>query len=470
MLYTTRKTSILLVFNIHNRNYKQALSCYMKAGQYDPTNFNVVRDLSYLQLYLRHFNSFIETARKGVNMRSNMLVNWTTYAFANYLLGYYDRAFTILEQCQTIGLDSIKPQEKNEIIFFQSKMLELQGHFEESLKFLQDNKSSVLDQMLYSEKLINLCSKMSQSAKGIEHVNNAFKINPENANYYISYFKFHLSDNETLRKIQSYQDLMQIHSTELKEKLLLIVQNDLKPRLKSRIITRLELAFSNNESFKALFNTYFLLNVKLNIPSIFINMKFIYNYHKEKIPLIEEQLELHLSSIKSSYKLHPDLTKSAEEYDITPNIIWVYYYAAAHFDFLRNSERALELINLAIDSTPTVVEFFMLKSKILSHSGLIKESALSYEKAKKLDLGDRYLNAKYAKIFLREGDVEQAVKVMCEFVRDPLMDENIDHFQNMWFETEAGFAYLRQKSILRGHRLFKSILQHFHTLIEDQVC
>lgn len=62
------------------------MRCYMQAQKHDPENFNVVRDLSYLQLYLRQFSSFLESARKGMEMRANMMVNWSTYAFANYLV------------------------------------------------------------------------------------------------------------------------------------------------------------------------------------------------------------------------------------------------------------------------------------------------------------------------------------------------------------------------------------------------
>ena len=58
----------------------------MQAQRHDPENFNVVRDLSYLQLYLRQTESFLNSARRGLELRSNMMVNWSTYAFASYLV------------------------------------------------------------------------------------------------------------------------------------------------------------------------------------------------------------------------------------------------------------------------------------------------------------------------------------------------------------------------------------------------
>jgi hypothetical protein len=62
------------------------MKCYMQANKNDPSNFNIVRDLSYLQLYLRQYESFLETSRKGVESRPNLIINWVTYSFANYLV------------------------------------------------------------------------------------------------------------------------------------------------------------------------------------------------------------------------------------------------------------------------------------------------------------------------------------------------------------------------------------------------
>jgi hypothetical protein len=62
------------------------MKCYMQANKNDPSNFNILRDLSYLQLYLRQYESFLDTTRRGVELRPNLLLNWATYSFANYLV------------------------------------------------------------------------------------------------------------------------------------------------------------------------------------------------------------------------------------------------------------------------------------------------------------------------------------------------------------------------------------------------
>ncbi len=441
------------------------MRCYMQAQRHDSENFNVVRDLSYLQLYLRQYTSFLESARKGMEMRSNMMVNWATYAFANYLSHDYDFAFRLLESGQKIGAANIKLTEKHEILLFQSLMLVKQNKLEEALTFLLDNEQHMAyDKTLFNEKVFDLAVKLNKKEIALDFVNRSFKINAENANYFVAY----LNATHSLR-IASFEELLKysITNPESAVELLKTVQEDIKPRIRSRIVNRLELALSQGDKFKEIFSSYFQQNVKQNLPSFFINVKFIYTFQSSKIAIIEEVISAHLASIKSSGKLDQSLT-NGEVLDITPNLIWVHYYAAQHYDFIRDLEKALQYINLAIDSTPSVVEFYMVKSKILKHGGMLEGSAKSYEKAKKLDIGDRYLNARYAKIYARIGDVPRSVEIMKEFVRDPLSDENTDHFQCMWYETECGSAYLRGKSILRAHRLFKFLLSHFSTLIEDQ--
>jgi len=128
----------LALYHKEEKNYNQAMKCYLQAIKNDPTNFNVIRDLSYLQLYLRQFLPFLETARKGVDLRSGMNVNWVTYSFANYLVKNYEFAFKLLESCEKIS--AVKPQEKNEIILFQAHMLKLQNKYLEEIEFLEKNK------------------------------------------------------------------------------------------------------------------------------------------------------------------------------------------------------------------------------------------------------------------------------------------------------------------------------------------
>jgi hypothetical protein len=54
---------------------------------------------------------------------------------------------------------------------------------------------------------------------------------------------------------------------------------------------------------------------------------------------------------------------SGEDEEQDPTIeLWLLYFLAQHNHFLRNFDKSIEYINLAIAHTPTVVELYVLKA------------------------------------------------------------------------------------------------------------
>lgn len=45
-------------------------------------------------------------------------------------------------------------------------------------------------------------------------------------------------------------------------------------------------------------------------------------------------------------------------------LLWVQYFLAQHYDMVSQQTLALEYINAAIESTPTLIELFLIKAKI----------------------------------------------------------------------------------------------------------
>ena len=93
----------------------------------------------------------------------------------------------------------------------------------------------------------------------------------------------------------------------------------------------------------------------------------------------------------------------------------------------------------------------------------------AYDKARKLDVGDRYLNAKMAKMYLRKGEIEKNIEIMCYFVGDPLIEENLKYMESLWYLNECGSAFLIEKNIVRSHYCFKNIIKIFFGIGKEQV-
>lgn len=45
-------------------------------------------------------------------------------------------------------------------------------------------------------------------------------------------------------------------------------------------------------------------------------------------------------------------------------LLWAYYFAAQHFDYKQETDRALHYIDAAIEHTPTLIELFIVKGRI----------------------------------------------------------------------------------------------------------
>lgn len=62
--------------------------------------------------------------------------------------------------------------------------------------------------------------------------------------------------------------------------------------------------------------------------------------------------------------LPPQLFKDDGKEEPPTTLLWVQYYLAQHYDKIGQPSIALEYINTAIESTPTLIELFLVKAKI----------------------------------------------------------------------------------------------------------
>ena len=98
--------------------------------------------------------------------------------------------------------------------------------------------------------------------------------------------------------------------------------------------------------------------------------------------------------------------------------MWTYLLSGLLQDKLGNSQSGLEEINKAIDHTCTLPDLYAAKGKVLKHLGDLRNATKAYNKARKLDMGDRFLNNKTAKYLLRENLTEEAEKIMALFSKE----------------------------------------------------
>lgn len=201
---------------------------------------------------------------------------------------------------------------------------------------------------------------------------------------------------------------------------------------------------------------------------MFVNVRSLYK-DQEKIKITEELLAEYVETLMAS----GHFTKANKEADVEREpasaLLWTYYYLAQHHDYLRNTDKALEYINLAIDHTPTLIELFVCKGRIYKHAGDPNEAYKWLDEAQSLDTADRYINSKCAKYMLRANKIKESEDMCAKFTREGVSAmENLNEMQCMWFQTECALASKRMEQWGEALKKCHEIERHFAEIIEDQ--
>jgi len=193
------------------------------------------------------------------------------------------------------------------------------------------------------------------------------------------------------------------------------------------------------------------------IPSLINDLKKTVYLDKGKSDILGEVLAKMCSSMEKDMCLDP---KDEEEQDPTV-MLWLYYYYSQHQYRLGNIDESLELINKAIAHTPTVIELYIHKAKIMQFAGNRQQASDLVDMSRDLDQADRYLNALASKYLFKVDNIEQAYKTMGMFSKeDKDGNLNVHEMQTMWFEHHCGMAQLRQGNLRKALHQFWHIQRH----------
>ena len=493
----------------NDRAFHQARKYFEIAVYLDPKNERLIRDLSSVQLQLRDFEGHLKTRRSLWKNRPDLRVTWLGYALALHLCGDYEFAHHLVKLVQETALsDTDLPTNKweiqnqhSELLLYQNFILrdavsskttddELAKAFQAAIDDLESSRPKILDKIALREAEAELHLKSKKLDLAKEKYLALIDTNPDNITYHYglltaltsnqgitleSIFTRNLNSTGTPVKTSTAQNISSLISASLKAELSSVYADLQKKHPKSLIIQQMPLLhWLDGEAFKTSFGDYARPLLTKGVPSLWNSVKSLYAYPAH-VNMIDSWAREVVASLEKDHKF-PGASK---EEDPT-TLLWAYYFLALHECKSGEFEAALKTIEKAITHTPTVMDVYLVKGKILSKAGDAQGAAEAVEQARTMDLADRNLNTLSVKYWCKAGNPSKAQTNMAMFTKlDNSHYGNVFTLQVMWFETLRGDAHLssipssssaapKENHLALAMKNYHNIVDHFYEWNEDQ--
>ncbi|XP_038897483.1 LOW QUALITY PROTEIN: N-terminal acetyltransferase A complex auxiliary subunit NAA15-like [Benincasa hispida] len=438
-----------------DREYREAIKCYRNALKIDPDNIEILRDLSLLQAQMRDLKGFVETRQQLLTLKPNHRMNWIGFSVAHHLNSNPSKAVEILEAYEGTLEDDYPPEsercEHGEMLLYKISLLDECGFLERALAELHKKELKIVDKLSYKEQEVSLLVKLGHLEEGEKLYKALLAINPDNYRYY-----------EGLQVCVGLFSKNSEYSPEEIERLDELYKSLGQQNGWSSAVKRIPLDFLQGDKFKDAADNYIRPLLTKGVPSLFSDLSPLYD-QPGKADILEQLILWLEQSIRSSGQ-YPGST----EKEPPSTHMWILFLLAQHYDRRGQFDIALSKIDEAIKHTPTVIDLYSVKSRILKHAGDAVASAALADEARCMDLADRYINSDCVKRMLQADQVALAEKTAVLFTKDGDQHNNLHDMQCMWYELASGESYFRQGDLGRALKNFLAVEKHYADITEDQ--
>ncbi|XP_050231671.1 N-terminal acetyltransferase A complex auxiliary subunit NAA15 [Mercurialis annua] len=438
-----------------DRDYREAIKCYRNALKIDPDNIEILRDLSLLQAQMRDLTGFVETRQQLLTLKPNHRMNWIGFAVAQHLNSNASKAVDILEAYEgTLEVDYPPDNERcehGEMLLYKISLLEECGSLERALEELRKKGSKIVDKLSFKEQEVSLLVKLLHLEDGADMYRGLLAMNPDNYRYY-----------EGLQKCVGLDSENGHYSADKIDKLDDLYKSLGQQYTWSSAVKRIPLDFLQGDKFHEAADNYVRPLLTKGVPSLFSDLSSLYD-HPGKANILENLILELEHSIRTTGK-YP----GREEKEPPSTLMWILFFLAQHYDRRGKYDIALTKIDEALEHTPTVIDLYSVKSRILKHAGDLTAAAALADEARCMDLADRYVNSECVKRMLQADQVPMAEKTAVLFTKDGDQHNNLHDMQCMWYELASGESYFRQGDLGRALKKFLAVEKHYADITEDQ--
>ncbi|OJZ92368.1 hypothetical protein ASPFODRAFT_28139 [Aspergillus luchuensis CBS 106.47] len=435
-----------------DKNYEEAIKAYRFALRIEPDSQPIQRDLALLQMQMRDYQGYIQSRKAMLQARPGFRQNWTALAIAHHLSGDLEEAEKVLNTYEeTLKIPPpTSDMEHSEAVLYKNVIMAEAGKVEQALEHLEKVGHRISDVLAVMEMKADYLLRLDRKAEAEAAYIALLDRNPENSLYYDALVRAKgiPSDDHKAKKA--------------------VYDSWVEKFPRGDAARRIPLEFLEGDDFKQAADAYLQRMLKKGVPSLFANIKSLYS-NPAKRDTVQELVEGYVATT-------PQSNGSAEGQSGADNTEFLsssYYFLAQHYNYhlSRDLSKAMENVDKALELSPKVVEYQLTKARIYKHYGNLEKAAEEMEKARLLDEKDRHINSKAAKYQLRNNENDKALDNMSKFTRNETVGGamgDLHEMQCVWYLTEDGEAYLRQKKLGLALKRFHAVYNIFDTWQEDQ--
>ena len=448
----------------HDRNYAQAARSYKQALRIDSKNQQILKDFSHLQIQLRLLDGFKETRLQLLQIKSGQRTNWLSFALANHLLGQHATCLNVLDSYIETLTEISKPDyeakyEDSELMLYKNDVLIEAGRVEDALAHLRGKRKPLFkDRLRWRERCGELLVRLGMYDEALPIWRALLRVNPENYAYH-RHLQCCVLRDATYGAIPvttgsgdcavagataaaSIDPLVATGQRSLGLRLpaammlddsdagltaaqlasLSLMYDDLNMEApKANAHRRIPLDFTHGADFEARLEHYLQRALQRASPSVFSDVKHALRVgsatrRKAKQLTAIAIVENMVASLAGPRGLFPS-SEDGDEKEPPTSLLFTRMLLAQLYDAVGRYARAIEVLNSMMQHSPTCVELYMLKAKVLKHCGAWRAAADVIDLGRKMDLADRFVNSKTTKYLLRDNRVTQAVDTIHLFTK-----------------------------------------------------
>jgi len=447
------------------------VKCYKNALRYSVDNLQILRDLATLQAQIRDLQGHVETRRKLLQLKPTIMLHWYQLAAAEHMAGNPDAALRVLAEAINKKREEFTEQQQQakpprnarelqerqnqwldmrhelgELHVYRAQLLELVSGPKAALDYIEANARELPDKLGMRERRAELLLKLGDLPAAQDAYRELLRINPEHAGYHAALVSA-LGIAAQPQKLAEHYDV-------------LCAANPKSVLLKALHLRALaDCGGEDASAFAAKLKTLLQDSFRRGVPSMFQALKSV--------------LYRTPATSAATGSVADEIVAEAEKSSSVPTyLLWALHFAAQHATHVGDTDKALGLIERAREHTPTCIDVYTARARVLRHAGDVAGAADAYDMARRLDLADRYLNTRAVRYMLRADRPEDAFKTVALFLRDGAASQGaqamLADMQVCWFEYEAGMCFLRMGDHGHALKMFLSIEKHYNDFLEDQ--